>query len=169
MKKRSSKSRSIPQFLSGWKEVANYLGRGVRTVQRYERELGLPVRRPAGKLRASVVATKAELDAWISARPIREAFHLTRQNPASEFSDTTKALREGLAQMSRLRQQMATLHSDLKVSVQLLSESVYDLQGGLQASEWREGLPSPVVFAPQARSKRALEITGRSLQTLKVS
>ncbi len=30
--------------LNSWKEIACYLGRGVRTVQRYERDLGLPVR-----------------------------------------------------------------------------------------------------------------------------
>lgn len=54
------------KILSGWKEIANYLGRGVRTVQRYEREMGLTIHRPAGKFRAAVVATKAELDEWIT-------------------------------------------------------------------------------------------------------
>ena len=33
------------EILTGWNEIANYLGMGVRTVQRYERELGLPIRR----------------------------------------------------------------------------------------------------------------------------
>lgn len=37
--------------LNSWKEVATYLGRGIRTVQRWERELGLPIRRPRGKPR----------------------------------------------------------------------------------------------------------------------
>jgi hypothetical protein len=49
------------QILNGWKEIANYLGKAVRTVQRYEVELRLPVHRPAGKSAAAVVATKAEL------------------------------------------------------------------------------------------------------------
>ena len=62
------------EILSGWKEIANYLGKGVRTVQRYERELGLPVRRPVGHVGSSVIATKAELDGWIAAIPIREAY-----------------------------------------------------------------------------------------------
>ena len=31
--------------LQGWKEIASELGRSVRTVQRWERTLGLPVRR----------------------------------------------------------------------------------------------------------------------------
>jgi hypothetical protein len=49
--------------LSGWKDIAIHLAKGVRTVQRYERELGLPIHRPSGKARASVIATKVELDA----------------------------------------------------------------------------------------------------------
>ena len=59
------------QFLGGWKQIANYLGMGVRTVQRYEREQGLPIHRPAGKSAGSVVATKAELDRWVTAGSIR--------------------------------------------------------------------------------------------------
>ena len=47
-----SETNSVPaapgkkRFLNTWKEIATYMGRGVRTVQRWERELGLPVRRP---------------------------------------------------------------------------------------------------------------------------
>lgn len=54
------------QVLSGWKEIANHLGKGVRTVQRYEREMGLPIHRPAGKSAAAVVAVQAELDKWVT-------------------------------------------------------------------------------------------------------
>jgi len=50
------------EIINGWKEIANYLGKGVRTVQRYERVLGLPVRRAARKSITSVIATKVELD-----------------------------------------------------------------------------------------------------------
>src|SRR5215472_10617372 len=65
------------EILNGWKEIASYLGKAVRTVQRYERVLGLPVRRPGGKSIASVIATKVELDAWVVAAPVREQFQLT--------------------------------------------------------------------------------------------
>jgi len=54
------------EILSGWKEIANYLGKGVRTVQRYERDLGLPVHRLAGKPAGYVIATKSELDEWVT-------------------------------------------------------------------------------------------------------
>ena len=52
------------QILSGWKAIANYLGVGVRSVQRYERELGLPIFRPAGKSKSRVMAIKSELYRW---------------------------------------------------------------------------------------------------------
>lgn len=58
-------------ILNSWKEIAAYLGRGVRTVQRWESDLGLPVHRPKGKDRSAVVAIAEELDAWLLHTPIR--------------------------------------------------------------------------------------------------
>lgn len=52
------------QILTGWKAIANYLGAGIRSVQRYERELRLPIHRPAGKRKSPVMALKADLDGW---------------------------------------------------------------------------------------------------------
>ena len=56
-------------FLNSWKEVAQYVGRSERTIQRWERDLGFPVHRPAGKLRSSVIALAAEIDEWIKRAP----------------------------------------------------------------------------------------------------
>lgn len=53
------------EILNSWKEIATYFGRGVRTVQRWEHELNLPVRRPRGKSRSAVIALKEELDLWL--------------------------------------------------------------------------------------------------------
>ena len=52
-------------LLNSWKEIANYLGRGVRTAQRWERQAGLPVRRLNGKSRSAVLAFPADIDAWL--------------------------------------------------------------------------------------------------------
>jgi len=52
------------RLLNSWKEVAGYLGRGVRTVQRWER-LGLPVRRLGPGLRSPVLADARDLDRWL--------------------------------------------------------------------------------------------------------
>lgn len=55
--------------LSGWKEIAAYLGRGVRTVQRWAAAYGLPVHKPRYS-RGGVQATKEELDLWIANSPV---------------------------------------------------------------------------------------------------
>jgi Tol biopolymer transport system component len=54
--------------LDSWKEIAAYLGRGTRTVQRWEREEGLPVHRLAHEKRGSVYARREELAAWWESR-----------------------------------------------------------------------------------------------------
>ncbi|HYK35879.1 hypothetical protein [Alloacidobacterium sp.] len=52
--------------LTCWKDIANYLGRGVRTVQRWEQIYGLPVRRPKGAAaKSAVIARVADLKAWL--------------------------------------------------------------------------------------------------------
>src|SRR5579883_1932060 len=60
-----------PEVFNSWKAIARYLGCGVRTAQRWEVQLGLPVRRPRTKLRSSVIASRAELDGWIKACAMR--------------------------------------------------------------------------------------------------
>lgn len=53
-----------PARLNGWKEIAAYFGKGVRTVQRWEKDLGLPVRRFSTGRGEAVHALAAELEAW---------------------------------------------------------------------------------------------------------
>ena len=54
------------QILNGWKEISSYIKRSVRTVQRWEARLEMPVYRPAFKDRSAVMAFSDELDRWIS-------------------------------------------------------------------------------------------------------
>lgn len=56
------------QMLRSWKEIACHLGASVRTVQRWEREFRLPVRRLQAKRGAVVFAFTAELETWMRAR-----------------------------------------------------------------------------------------------------
>ena len=59
-----------PQLvLRSWKEIACYVGSGVRSAQRWERERGLPVRRQCGHARGSVMAFPEELEAWLHSAP----------------------------------------------------------------------------------------------------
>jgi tetratricopeptide (TPR) repeat protein len=50
--------------LESWKDIANYLHRGVRTVQRWEKEEGLPVYRHLHTKLGTVYSYKVEVDAW---------------------------------------------------------------------------------------------------------
>lgn len=50
--------------LDSWKAIAAYLGRGVRTVRRWEREEDLPVHRHVHRVLGSVYAFRSEIDVW---------------------------------------------------------------------------------------------------------
>ena len=54
--------------LDSWKEIAVYLQRSIRCVQRWERLEGLPVRRHQHRRGATVYAFAVELDAWLLGR-----------------------------------------------------------------------------------------------------
>jgi homoaconitase/3-isopropylmalate dehydratase large subunit len=115
----TSSRTTRPVFLNGWKEIAGYVGRGVRTVQRWE-ALGLPVRRPNARLRSAVVTTAEEVDVWVGscgngrlqeARPASGA-------PTWAFAAQVRelvALREQLerlrAENKSLRQKLDSLHA----------------------------------------------------------
>lgn len=67
----SSNNNAGKTVLGCWKEIADHLGKGVRTVQRWERECGLPVRRLNATFKGRVVAFTAELDEWLRQAPTR--------------------------------------------------------------------------------------------------
>ncbi|MBU1339734.1 MAG: hypothetical protein KKD56_11795, partial [Acidobacteria bacterium] len=52
--------------LESWKEIALYLDKNIRTCQRWEKELGLPVHRLDGIDKSRVFAFKKEIDGWQS-------------------------------------------------------------------------------------------------------
>ncbi len=54
--------------LESWGEIASYLRRDIRTVQRWENLYGLPVRRLLIGKQGQVYAFRSELDAWVSKR-----------------------------------------------------------------------------------------------------
>ena len=61
-------SASSNAVLTSWKDIARYMGKGVRTVQRWEQDFGLPVRRPLGSNKRAVLARPVDLDAWVALR-----------------------------------------------------------------------------------------------------
>jgi hypothetical protein len=112
------------QVLTSWKEIACYLGKGVRTVQRWEAELGLPVRRPRND-RHIVLAFPAELDAW--ARPeLEQTGNLRKEtiSPAKRQVDELRHLTLLQAQHTRLlvEQMMETARANRARTEQLLKQ-----------------------------------------------
>jgi hypothetical protein len=149
----NQETSSSSHILSGWKDIANYLGKGVRTVQRYEGELRLPVRRPAGRARGSVVATKEEIDSWIASSPIREHSKLEGTDTRPVLSMET--MKKRIEEMARLRAQMKELRANLQGSLYALSESVRSLQAQMKWSN-NSSPQHGVVVTTTWRSTRTL-------------
>ena len=108
-----------PHFLNGWKEIANYLGKGVRTAQRYERNFALPVRRPSGRSEGAVMATPGEIDAWLMASP-------KRQMPtpvAPRLTSESEELSENLARMRQSREVLTTARTELRTTLSRLKQA----------------------------------------------
>jgi hypothetical protein len=87
----------MPKVLTSWKEIAQYLGKGIRTVQRWERLYSLPVRRP-GDNHHAILAIPEELDAWI---------HAQRPTRRSELEDLRREVTALRAENARLKKQLA--------------------------------------------------------------
>jgi hypothetical protein len=121
------------EYLTSWKEIATYMHSGVRTVQRYEREMGLPVRRPTGKARGAVMATCAEIDGWIAARPIHKTFELTRTSVDLGQVYTAK-MERGMDAMLKLRNQMLELRKETRSAMELLIQKVSSMHRNMPSS-----------------------------------
>jgi adenylate cyclase len=63
---RSDSASDVGASLRGWKQIAAYLHRDVRTVQRWERNEHLPVHRQLHLKLGTVRAVPAELDEWLA-------------------------------------------------------------------------------------------------------
>jgi hypothetical protein len=98
----------MSNVLTCWKEIATHLGKSMRTVQRSEREMGLPVRRPTRRDTGSVFAVPEELDAWIrsQARNGREARETKLR---SEFDALQTEIRKLQAENEILRRGLQSL------------------------------------------------------------
>jgi hypothetical protein len=60
----------MSKMLSSWKEIAHFFGKGVRTVQRWEKTLDLPIHRPPGAPSNVVLARTSDLEEWMHRGPI---------------------------------------------------------------------------------------------------
>ena len=108
---------------TSWKEIASYLGKGVRTVQRWEAQFGLPVHRPNAHAKGIVRATREELDQWIATRwsPRSGQFELP------DLGVTRAPVRTNLEASQELRMQNRALLLGLHKSLEQLKDTCKDL------------------------------------------
>src|SRR5687768_4562800 len=71
--------------LDSWKEIAAYLKRDIRTVQRWEKQEGLPVHRHQHDERGTAYAFAGEIDEWVKKRRSVENSPETRSNRIAVF------------------------------------------------------------------------------------
>lgn len=103
------------ELLTSWKEIAAYLGKGVRTVQRWEQLFGLPVRRPNDKEKGIVHATREELDRWLRDEWSQRAKELA--DDAARNGDGIERVRRSIESSVALRQANRVLLDDIRSSL----------------------------------------------------
>jgi hypothetical protein len=109
--------------LSSWKDIARYLGKGVRTVQRWERHLWLPVRRPNGALQKSaVVLYRGDVDAWLATRFSARALKKNEAQTTQSSRSARTTLREGIRTARELRMANQELTEQITHSIRMLTE-----------------------------------------------
>jgi hypothetical protein len=119
-------------LLNSWKEIANYLDRGVRTVQRWELELAMPVRRPRSHSRSPVLALPEEIDAWLRTKSPRE---LNRPAQWAKPHGNGSILSDSMRQSEELRQRCETLRNENYVAVAHLLQKVDSIRLSLSAND----------------------------------
>ena len=80
--------------LDSWKEIAVYLDREVRTVQRWEKREHLPVHRHLHHKIGSIFAFKDEIDNWRASRSVSPENPVYQKTNTSLESDASLALSE---------------------------------------------------------------------------
>ena len=121
--------------LTSWKDIAQYMGKGVRTVQRWEQDFGLPVRRPHGSSKKAILARPSDLDAWVALRCSSRAQlvpdGLTDGNPAAAgtrkppaFVRTLSELNAQILTSRLLRSSNRELMAELRVALARLQSEL---------------------------------------------
>lgn len=123
------KSEPPPEDLSPltcWKDIAQYLGKGVRTVQRWEQDFGLPVCRPTGvDHKSAVIAHRHDLDAWMESRWSKRIS--TGKTPKPDLGPPRPPLNQLIAASQHLRSTHSLLLEETTIALETLVESCNEL------------------------------------------
>jgi phage terminase Nu1 subunit (DNA packaging protein) len=102
-------------ILYSWKEMAVFLKCGVRTVQRWEKNEGLPVHRHLHWKRGTVYALKSELQEWLRSRDLADEKNSTSATDSSPLNNVylpklDTAFLYALCEQARARAERARRH-----------------------------------------------------------
>lgn len=118
------------KVFTSWKEIASFFGKGVRTVQRWERKFGLPISRPTAAKNV-VLATESELREWIRKSSSQLANDTESKDQSSgnrdssyaQFSMRLKRLEDDTARLARMVSSFSERIDELTLSIPMNSES----------------------------------------------
>jgi hypothetical protein len=141
------------QILNGWKEISNHIRRGVRTAQRWELHLGMPVHRPALKDRSAVVAFTDELDRWLS-RTTPDTAEVNSDGSEQTLMRVHHNLSALARHTSELASQTAALKDQLKRSLEIQHSRITSIMHARRAAASSATLP----FQSRNSPRRQLHI-----------
>lgn len=127
--------------LESWKEIAAHLGSSVRTVQRWEKEEGLPVHRQQHAKQGSIYAFGVELDNWRHERSCHGAEHSHLDSARDGLAGA------GMASASSSGAGVLPLHGEADWSVELdgLRKHLAASPPALELLDGHAGSTAPVV------------------------
>ncbi|ADV81883.1 hypothetical protein [Terriglobus saanensis] len=131
----------MSNMLSSWKEIAQFFGKGVRTVQRWEKTLDLPIHRPPGAPSNVVLARESDLEAWMHrGLPQAEQASAASEDLDHAFEIIHARLRElesGNLEAGRSREE----------EIKSLSEHIEALRAAVHAANGRQSVSDGSIAA----------------------
>ena len=115
------------EVLTCWKDIAQYMGKAVRTVQRWEREFQLPVKRLDDfGYKSAVLARPEDLDSWF-----RSNWSLRGRSPIAgngAHPGEIAEIRANIQVHRGLREQQEVLVRELHLSMAALTRKCRELE-----------------------------------------
>ncbi len=146
---------SNPAVFSSWKEIAFFFGKSVRTVQRWERTLALPVIRPENTTGNIILARVADLESWMKQPLIREA-HVRTSDTSQEWAQSRLECRRRVERMEALLTDLSRHTERLKRNTSAMSQSCLRMKAlSTRADASRRTLETGPMVIPAAAPGQA--------------
>ena len=133
---------TTPAVFSSWKEIAQYFGKSVRTVQRWERTLDLPVIRPENTSGNIVMAKVSDLEAWLQ-QPAERDVSVRASEVTQNWAKSRYECRKRVAKMELLLADLNRHTQRLRVNTTAMSLSCMRIKALSSKAELDETSSNP--------------------------